>query len=92
MGFVRRMCTTDTLEIPDRAVMEVKLLFQHQIASLVEEHNILPSLIMNFDQIPLKYAPVSNSTLVKKRIKTCPYRWQCLQRIDQGYFWHHLFN
>ena len=92
MGFVWRMCTTDTLQIPDRAVMEVKLLFQHQIASLVEEHNILPSLIMNFDQIPLKYAPVSNSTLVKKRIKTCPYRWQCLQRIDQGYFWHHLFN
>ena len=49
--------------------MEVKLLFQHQIASLVEEHNILPSLIMNFDQIPLKYAPVLNSTLVKKKDK-----------------------
>ena len=49
MGFVKCMHTTGKSEIPDRAVMEAKLLFQHQIASLVEEHNIPPSLIMNCD-------------------------------------------
>ena len=42
MGFVRRMRTTDKLEIPDQAVMKAKLLFQNQIACLVEENNILP--------------------------------------------------
>ena len=47
-------------------MIEAKLLFQHQIASLVEEHKILPPLILNFDQTTLKYAPVSNSTLAKK--------------------------
>ena len=49
MGFVKCMHTAGKSEIPDRAVMEVKLLFQHQIASLVEEHNIPPSFIMNCD-------------------------------------------
>ena len=66
MGFVTRMRTTDKPEIPDPAVMEAKLLFQHQIASLVEEHKIPPSLILNFDQTTVKYVPVSNSTFAKK--------------------------
>lgn len=69
MGFVKRMCTTSKPEIPDRAVKEAKLLFQHQIASLVEEHAIPPSLIMNFDQTPLKYAPVYSNSLAKKGSK-----------------------
>ena len=72
MGFVRHMRTIDKLEIPDRALMEAKFLFQHQIARLVEDHNIPTSLIMNFDQTPLKYAPVSNSTLAKKGSKHVP--------------------
>ena len=66
MGFVWQMCTTDKAEIPDQAVKEAKLLFQHQIVSIVEDDEIPESLIMNFDQTPLKYAPVSNSTLNKK--------------------------
>ena len=43
MGFVRRMRTTDKLEIPHQAVMKAKLLFQNQIACLVEKNNILPN-------------------------------------------------
>ena len=66
MGFVKRVRTTGKTEISDPAMMEAKLLFQHQITSLVEEHKILPPLILNFDQTTLKYAPVSNSTLAKK--------------------------
>ena len=72
MRSVRRIRTTDKPEIPDRAAMEAKLLFQYQITSLVEEHDIPPSLIMNFDQTTLKYAPVSNSTLAKKGSKHVP--------------------
>ena len=37
----------------------------------MEGHNIPPSLIMNFDQIPLKYSPVSNN-LSKKGSKHVP--------------------
>ena len=69
MGFVRRMPTTDKPEIPDQCVKEAKLLFQHQIVSIVDNDEIPESLIMNFDQTPLKYAPVSNSTLAKKGSK-----------------------
>ena len=72
MGFVRRMRTTDKPEIPDQAVKEAKLLFQHQIVSIVEYDEIPESLIMKFDQTPLKYAPVSNSTLAKKGSKHIP--------------------
>ena len=72
MGFVRQMRTTDKSEIPDQAVKEAKLLFQHQIVSIVEDDEIPESLIMNFDQTPLKYAPVSNSTLAKKGSKHIP--------------------
>ena len=50
-------------------MVETRLIFQYQMASLVEKHNIPPSLIMDFDQTPLKYAPVSNSTLAKKGSK-----------------------
>ena len=52
--------------------METKLLFQYQIVILVEEHKIPSSFIKNFDQTPLKYAPVSNSNLAKKRSKHVP--------------------
>ena len=69
MGFVRRMRTTDKPEIPDQAVKEAKLLFQHQIVSIVKDDEIPEPLIMNFDQTPLKYAPDSNSTLAKKGSK-----------------------
>ena len=37
MRFATRMRTTDKPKIPDRAVMEAKMLFQHRIASLVED-------------------------------------------------------
>ena len=71
MGFARRMRTTDKPIIPDQAVTEAKLLYQHQIVSIVED-NIPESLIMNSDQTPLKYAPVSNITLAKKGSKHIP--------------------
>ena len=45
------------------------MIFQYQIADLVERHSIPPSLVMNFDQTPLKYAPVANQTLSRKGSK-----------------------
>ena len=69
MGFVKRTCTTSKPEIPEKAKMEAKLLYQHQIVSYVEEYSIPPSLILNFDQTPLKFAPVASRTLSAKGSK-----------------------
>ena len=69
MGFTKRTCTTSKPKIPELAKKEAKLIFQHQIADLVECHSIPLSLVMNFDQTPLKYAPVANQTLSRKGSK-----------------------
>ena len=69
MGFVRRRGTTGNLEIPDGAFKESQLLFTHDIVSKVDKYNIPGSLIINIDQTPPKFVPVSRSTLAKKNSK-----------------------
>ena len=54
------------LEIPNGAFMETQLLFTHDIVSRVDKYNIPDPLIINIDQTPTKYIPVSRSTLAKK--------------------------
>ena len=66
MGFVKRAAATGRPDIPEGAKKEAKILFFHQIVDLVEEKTIPLSLIMNFDQTPLKYAPVTSQTLAEK--------------------------
>ena len=59
IGFTQRMKTTGKVEIPEGAEQEAGLLYLHNIVTLVEEHNIPRNLILNLDQKPLKYVPVS---------------------------------
>lgn len=66
MGFVNRRKTSSKVDIPDDARKEIEYIFLHDIVSLVEEHKIPESLILNLDQTPSKYVPVGNSTLAKK--------------------------
>ena len=70
MGFTRGMKTTGKVEIPEGAKQEAELLFLHKIVTLIEEHNITESLVMNLDQTPLKYVPVSHNTMTKKGVKS----------------------
>ena len=70
MGFVRRAATTGRSKMPDRAIKEAGFIFHHSIVQIVDRYQIPPSLIMNFDQAPLKYAPVSSQTLAEKNVKT----------------------
>ena len=86
MGFARRMRTTNKPEIPDQAVKEAKLLFQHQIATFVEDDKIPESLIINIDQTPLKYAPVSSNTLTKKGTKHVPITGGAFKESITGTF------
>ena len=67
MGFVRRGKTASKPEIPQRAKNEAALILQHQIVDLVEKYQIASLMLINIDQTPLKYAPVSNQTMAQKR-------------------------
>ena len=49
MGFVRRMKTSSKVSIPDGARKEIEFLFHHEIVSLIEEHDIACSMIINID-------------------------------------------
>ena len=64
------MKTTGKIEIPDGAKKEVQLLYLHDIVSLVDDHNIPDSLILNLDQTKVKYIPGANHTLAKKGLKS----------------------
>ena len=66
MGFVRRIKTTGKVHIPVGAQKEAELKFLHQIINQVEKYQILPSLIINFDQTPSKYVHVSSMTMAKR--------------------------
>ena len=86
MGFKKRTCTTSKPEIPELAKKEAKLIFQHQIADHVERHSIPSSLIMNFDQTPLKYAPVANQTLARKGTKHVAVKGQSFKKAITATF------
>ena len=58
MNFVKRRKTSSKVDIPDKARKEIEFLFLHEIVNKVEKHNIPLELILNIDQIPLKYVPV----------------------------------
>ena len=63
------MKTTDNIEIPDGAKEEAQLLYLHVILSLVDDHNIPASLILNLDQTKLEYISSANHTLSQERVK-----------------------
>ena len=74
MGLVRRRGTTAKLEIPDGAFKEAQLVFTHDIVSKVDKHDIPDCLIINIDQTPTKYAPVSQSAIAKKNSEAAAIR------------------
>ena len=60
------MKTAGKIEIPDGAKKEAQFLYLHDIVSLVDDHNIPDSLILNLDQTKLKYVLSTNHTLARK--------------------------
>ena len=86
MGFVRRMKTSSKVSIPDAARKEIELLFHYEIVSLIEEHDIPCSMIINIDQTPLKYVPTGNFTLAAKRSTTVTMEGGSDKRCITGTF------
>ena len=74
MGFVRRFGTTGKVSIPEALRKELETQYLHDIVRKIEENNIPPSLVLNLDQTPSKYVPVSNKTLAPKGAKTVPIK------------------
>ena len=66
MGFSRRRKTSARVHIQAAARKEIEYLFLYDIVSRVEQYAISDSLIINFDQAPLKLVQCGNSTLGKK--------------------------
>ena len=69
MSLVKRMPTTEKVEIPEGVKEEVKFVYLHDIVAIAEEHNVPSSLILNLDEKFLKYIPVGRQSLAKKGSK-----------------------
>ena len=72
MGYVRRAKTTSKVQIPKAVQNEAELIFQHEIAKIVEAHQIPNCMILNLDQTPSKFVPSSNTTLAPRSTKSIP--------------------
>ena len=66
MNFVKKRKTSSKVDIPDKARKEIEFLFLNEIVTKVEKHNIPPELILNINQIPLKYVSVGKETLAPR--------------------------
>ena len=66
------MRTTGKVEIPEGAWKEAELLYLHDIVSIVEKHDIPNHLVMNLDQVLLKYVPATNHTMAKNNSSSVP--------------------
>ena len=60
---VKRMATTSKIPIAPGLLKEEQLTFQRKILALIKWHDIPKELVLNFDQTPLSYITVGNSTL-----------------------------
>ena len=73
------------------AKKEAQLLYLHDIVSLVDDHNILDSLILNLDQTKLKYILSANHTLAKKGSKSIETAGSDDKRCITGIIYMHHF-
>ena len=64
MGFVQCASTIGKVHIPESAIREAELSFQHKIVNFVEKYNIPSSLVLNSDQT------VGRTTLAQRNTTT----------------------
>ena len=80
------MQTTGRAEIPEAARKEVELLYLHNIVTIVKKYEIPHSLIMNLDQIPIKYIPIMNQSMAKQNYKSVSIAGSSDKRSITGTF------
>ena len=83
---VRQMATTSKVPIAPRLLREEKYTFQKKISDLVKWHNIHPDLVSNFDQTPLSYIIVGNTTLEFEGATSVPVKGKGKRKQITGTF------
>ena len=73
---LRRMATTSKVPIAPGLIREDKYTFQKKINGLVKWHSIPPDLVLNFDQTPLSYITVGNTTLEFEDATSVPVKYK----------------
>ena len=86
MKFVRRFNTTGKVPIPEALRKELENAYLHNIVKKIEENYIPVSLVLNLDQTPSKYIPVSNKTMAAKGCKTVPIKGSTDKRMITATF------
>ena len=74
MGFVRRSATTGKVEISEGVKRSAELLYINDIVNLIETHNIPKLMVLNLDQIHLKYVACGYTTLAQNGLVQCQRR------------------
>ena len=69
MGFRRRKATSSKLMVPAGAEKEAELLFHHAVKKEIEKRSIPDSLVINFDQTPSNFVPVTSTNFAKRNTK-----------------------
>ena len=72
MKFVRRFTTTGKVSVLEALRKELEKGYLRSIVRKIEENDIPLSLVLNLDQTPSKYIPVSNKTMAAKGSKNVP--------------------
>ena len=85
-GVVKRRKTSSKVDIPDGARKEIEFLLHHDIVLRVEEFNIPETVIINTDQTPLKYVPVSKETMTKRNSTSVTIEGSDNKRMITGTF------
>ena len=63
MNFVKRRKTSSKVDIAGETRKKIEFVFLHDITSRVEKYDKPFVLIININQVPLKYIPAGNETL-----------------------------
>ena len=66
MGYIRRLASTEKVEISEILKAEIETVYLYCIAQKINEHKIPSYMIINLDQKPPKFVPGCNKTLTKK--------------------------
>ena len=75
MGYVRRLATTEKVEISEKLKAEIETVYLYGIVQKINEHRIPSSMIINLDETPSKFVPGCNKILAKKRLEISTNRW-----------------
>ena len=68
MGYIRRLASTEKVEISEILKAEIETVYLYCIVQKINEHKIPSYMIINLDQKPPKFVPGCNKTLTKKAV------------------------